>query len=330
MANQHASTGGTPRVILGTMTFGTGVGGRINDLKEIRRILDLFHSHGHIELDTARMYCDGNTEEVLGELQVQTTPPHFSVATKAFPFEPGMHEPERLKAQFRASLKALNTKRVDIFYLHAPDHGIPFSQTLKAVQELYEEGTFGELALSNYAAWEVMQIWWICKSQGYVLPTLYQGMYNAITRAVEPELFPCLRELGIRFYAYNPLCGGLLSGHYKFQDAPKEGRFDPTHTQGERYRQRYWNETYFQAVESIKAACAAHNLTTVEAAHRWLVHHSKLDKSKGDGIIIGASSYDHAKQNLEDCEKGPLPAQVIAAFDDAWAKTKSIAPSYNR
>ncbi|KAJ3032819.1 hypothetical protein HDV00_007042 [Rhizophlyctis rosea] len=264
--------------------------------------------------------------QVLAQLHVQKT---FKLATKAAPYEPGKHKPAELKAQFRASLKALNTNRVDIFYLHMPDHATPYAETLSAVQELYEEGLFGELGLSNYAAWEVMQIWYICKTNGYILPTVYQGMYNAITRDIERELIPCIRELGIRFYAYNPLCGGLLSGHYKFEEVPTEGRFS-SGNQGDMYRARYWNEVYFNAVESIKAACLASNVTVVEAAHRWAVHHSKLDFSKGDAIIIGASSYAHAKTNLEDCEKAALPDSVVKAFDEAWLKTKSVAPTYNR
>ncbi|KAJ3215712.1 hypothetical protein HDU67_010423 [Dinochytrium kinnereticum] len=313
------------------MTFGTGVGGRINDLTIVREILDIFHSRGHIELDTARMYCGGNTEEVLGELQVQKVAPFFHVHTKAYPFQPGDHEPEKLKAMFRASIKALQTPRVEVFYLHAPDHTVPYEKTLAAVQELYEEGLFVELGLSNYAAWEVMQIYWICKSKGWVLPTLYQGMYNAITRDVERELIPCLKALNMRFYAYNPLCGGLLSGFYKFDSDVVAGtRFDPNTTQGDRYRKRYWNQTYFDAVEHIKAVAGKHGISMISAAHRWMFHHSMIDQAKGDGVIVGVSSVAHAKDNLAACEEGPLPEEIVAAFDAACEKTKSIAPTYYR
>jgi aflatoxin B1 aldehyde reductase len=79
-------------------------------------------------------------------------------------------------------------------------------------------GKFKRFALSNYAAWEVMEIYHICKQRGFVLPTVYQGMYNALTRDVERELFPCLRRLGMSFYAYNPLAGGLLTGRYSYDD----------------------------------------------------------------------------------------------------------------
>ncbi|KAJ3132136.1 hypothetical protein HK100_005665 [Physocladia obscura] len=321
-----------PHVILGTMTFGVGVGGRISDLATVQKILNVFKAHGHFELDTARMYCEGNTEETLSKLDVQTAQ-GFAVHTKAYPFTPGDHLPERLTAMFDRSLSALNTKRVEVFYLHAPDHTVPFVDTLVAVNELYKQGRFVEFGLSNYAAWEVMQIDAICVAKGYVRPTIYQGMYNALTRDVEPELLPCLRALGIRFYAYNPLCGGLLSGFHKF-DEDVEGtgaRFDPKTSQGARYRGRYWNNTYFTAVELVKRAIANHDgLTLISASHRWMFHHSKIDQSKGDGVIIGVSSVAHAEQNLTDCEGGPLPADVVSAFDEAYNLTKTLQPNYFR
>lgn len=62
------------------------------------------------------------------------------------------------------------------------------------------------------------QIYYICENRGWVKPTVYQGMYNPVTRAVEAELFPCLRALNISFYAYNPLAGGLLTGRYSYDD----------------------------------------------------------------------------------------------------------------
>ncbi|KAI8809291.1 Aldo/keto reductase [Cladochytrium replicatum] len=313
-----------------TMTFGK-VSARVTDKEEVKKILDVFHSHGGIELDTARMYCAGTTEEVLGEMAVQTTEPFYSIATKAYPFSPGMHRPDKLREQFMASLKALNTQQVDIFYLHAPDGATPFEDTLREVNELYKEGHFKELGLSNYAAWQVMDIYWICKTNGYVLPTLYQGMYNGLTRDVEKELFPCLRKLGLRFYAYNPLAGGLLSGVYRFDSIIDGGaRFDPNTSQGAMYRQRYWDDTYFNAIETLKVACEKDGITLVSAAHRWLIHHSFLDASKGDGIICGASSLKHAHENFGACEEGPLPEGVLAAFDEGWAKTKAIAQNYFR
>jgi aflatoxin B1 aldehyde reductase len=73
---------------------------------------------------------------------------------------------------------------VDIFYLHAPDHSTPFEETLGAVNELHKAGKFVQLGLSNFAAWEVAECWNICKERGWVLPTVYQAMYNAISKSL--------------------------------------------------------------------------------------------------------------------------------------------------
>ncbi|KAI9357303.1 Aldo/keto reductase [Zopfochytrium polystomum] len=322
-----------PHVILGTMTFGTGCknGGRISDNETIREVVDTFKSFGHFELDTARMYCDGNTEEKLGELGYSVSP-DFSIHTKVYPVNLGDHKPEKLKATFKASLAALKTDKVDVFYLHAPDHGTPFEETLAAVQELYEAGHFKELGLSNYAAWEVMKVWKIAEAKGYVKPTLYQGMYNALTRDVERELFPCLRSLNMRFYAYNPLCGGLLTGRHQLAAPPvADGtRFDASTKIGGMYLKRYWNGGYFAAVETVREAAERAGIAMVDVAHRWMFWHSKLDADAGDGVVIGASSVAHARENLESCEEGPLPKEVVEALDAAYEITKGIQAPYFR
>ena len=109
------------------------------------------------------------------------------------------------------SLKALKAEKVDMWYLHAPDRSTDYEVTMKAVNELYNEGYFKRFGLSNYMAWEVAQICEICRREGYVMPSVYQGGYNALRRAVEPELFPCLRKYGTAFYGYNPLAGDNIS-----------------------------------------------------------------------------------------------------------------------
>jgi aflatoxin B1 aldehyde reductase len=78
--------------------------------------------------------------------------------------------------------------------LHAPDRSVPFEKTLQACNELHKEGKFVELGLSNFAAWEVAEVVNIAKERGWVKPTVYQAMYNAITRNIEPELIPCCRK----------------------------------------------------------------------------------------------------------------------------------------
>lgn len=98
-------------------------------------------------------------------------------------------------------------KQVDIYYLHAPDHSIPFEETLDGINKLYQQGSFKRFGLSNFHAEDVHKVYDICEKNGWVKPTAYQGNYNAVARKQETVLFPTLRKLGMCFYAYSPLAG---------------------------------------------------------------------------------------------------------------------------
>jgi aflatoxin B1 aldehyde reductase len=134
----------TPRIILGTMTFGlestdartSAV--RVRGVDAVAPFLTTFNAHGHTEVDTARIYSNGDTETVLSQLPTA----HLKVATKAYAFAPGSHNKENLSSQVRKSLKALNAEKVDILYLHVPDYDTPYEETCKAIDDLYKEGLF--------------------------------------------------------------------------------------------------------------------------------------------------------------------------------------------
>ncbi|KAG6823186.1 hypothetical protein H0H92_011108, partial [Tricholoma furcatifolium] len=177
--------------------------------------------------------------------------------------------------------------------------------------------------------WEVAEIVGICKANGYIQPTAYQGIYNAVHRNVEPELFPCLRKFGISFYEFNPLGGGFFTGRYtSIEEGVEAGsRFDPNAVKGKNYRQRYWNDAHFEALSIIRKAAEAHNLIP-EIALRWISHHSLLKREHGDSVLIGASSLKHIEQNLLDLEKGPLPDDVVKALDEAWVVAKPYSSIY--
>lgn len=105
-------------------------------------------------------------------------------------------------------------------------------------------------------------------------------------------------------------------------------RFDPNTFQGRKYRVNFWNDTIFDALDVIREAAGKYQLTEMECALGWIVHHSHLDSSRGDSVIIGASSLQQLEQNLGDFEKEPLPEDVVEAHDKAWAMTKGIVKNY--
>lgn len=188
-----------PRVILGCMTFGPpgseAQGARITSLSTYNACLAHLSSNGYSELDTARIYIDGAQESFTARTSFRDQA--FSIATKCYPSQPGMHAPARLRASLETSLKELELPCVDIFYLHAPDRSVPFEETLQCCDEMFREGKFVTLGLSNFAAWEVAEVVNIARERGWVQPRVYQAMYNAVTRAIESELVPCCRKYGL-------------------------------------------------------------------------------------------------------------------------------------
>ncbi|WEW56684.1 hypothetical protein PRK78_002132 [Emydomyces testavorans] len=320
-----------PRVILGLLTFGPDVnkGARVTSLDEFKKCLDCMSANNHYEIDTARSYVEGQQEAFTAQAGWKER--GLAVATKWYPSSPGAHKPEIIRQNLEQSLKELQTDCVDIFYLHAPDRSVPFAETLEAVNQLFREGKFVQLGLSNYTAFEVAEIVTMCHERGWVRPTIYQGMYNAITRSIEPELIPCCRRYGMDIVVYNPLAGGLFSGKYKTADIPAEGRYSNVDERlGNLYRNRYFKDATFDALRIIEPVAQKHNLTLIEVALRWIRHHSALNMKSGgnDGIIIGVSSLKQLEENLADIEKGPLPDEVVAALDEAWLVAKPTTANY--
>lgn len=307
-------------LVLGTMTFGESVFG--TDVKDmIRAFLDA----GYTELDTAYVYNDGQSELLIGEVLKEFGADKIKISTKVNPRISGKLDGEAVYKQLNESLERLGIGCVDTFYLHFPDPDTPVDSALEACADLHSQGKFKELGISNFPAWLAADVYHKCKSRDWVLPTVYEGIYNPLTRKAEVELNMALDYFGMRFYAYNPLAGGLLTGRYiSFEDEPTDGRF----THRPNYQKRYWKKSYFESVGLIKDACDKCGISLIDATYRWLAFHSMLNSERGDAIIIGASKLSHLKQNIESVKSGKLPEEVVNAFSAAWEHCRTDSPEY--
>lgn len=306
------------KIILGTMNFGPQL-----DLEASRVMTQSFLKAGYNELDSAYVYNGGDTERYLGDILPNLS--GYYLATKVHPRITGKLDRETILMEFGESLKRMKRDSVDLLYFHFPDGKTPIDEALETVAELYEQGKVMELGLSNYPAWQVVDVWHKCEKYGCPKPTVYQGMYNALCRNVEPELFPAIRSLNMRFYAFNPLAGGMLTGkHLHYEDAPEPGRF----ARLESYRKRYWKQSYFDAVDEIRKACEVEDIPMAEAGYRWLCYHSMMNAEKGDGILLGASRQEQMIQNMRATKMGPLPQKILDSMDAAWEIAKPDSPDY--
>ena len=310
------------KTVLGTMTFADQV-----DAVNAKAMLELCFNSGNTELDTANVYNDGKTESLLGELISSEQRKQYFIASKVHPWNDHGLQPAQVKQQLQESLRRLKTERVDLLYLHSPDLENPVEQTLAACFEAYQKGQFKTFGLSNFAAWQVAEVVELCRKHGWMMPTVYQGMYNALTRDVEKELFACLRHYNICFYAYNPLAGGLLTGKHKTTDkVPDSGRFRESY----QYRGRYWKDDYFEVLQQLITKSAELGVSPVEVAMSWLINHSMMDSSRGDAIILGASRIEQLDENLKAMTATPLDQSILDILDEGWELIKPNCFKYFR
>jgi aryl-alcohol dehydrogenase-like predicted oxidoreductase len=308
------------RICFGTMTFG----GQTSEA-EAARMVDHCLAHGVNFLDTANVYNKGASEEITGRL-LRGRRDKVVLASKVrgrmgdAPDESGLSRRAIARA-IDESLRRLQTDYLDLYYLHQPDYDTPLGETLDAVDRLVRAGKVRYPATSNYAGWQVTQIFWIAEKNGYAPPRVAQPMYNLIARGIEQEYLPMSRELGVSNVVYNPLAGGLLTGKHS-RERPLAGtRFDGN----QMYLDRYWHPAYFDAVEELARIARDAGRSPVSLSLNWLLHHTAAEC-----VILGASRLEHLEANLRACEEGALTADTVAACDRVWANLRGVTPKYNR
>ena len=308
------------RACFGTMTFGSQVAE-----PEARRMIDLCIDRGVTFFDTANVYNQGKSEEILGRA-LGGRRHRMVVATKVrgkmgdAADESGL-APAAIRKALDASLKRLGTDYVDIYYFHQPDYEVPILESLKAMDSLIQAGKVRYAALSNYSAWQVAEIHFLCRREGLAIPFIAQPVYNLLARSIETEFLPMAEHLGVVTAVYNPLAGGLLTGKQS-ADAPLAGsRFDGNTL----YMNRYWYPQIFSAVEELRTIAGATGRSMVSLALNWLLHHTEADC-----VILGASRLEQLEENLAACEDGPLPEEVVIDCDSVWARIRGVAAKYCR
>ncbi len=309
------------KVIFGMMgSYVAGGSKRIATPQQVSDVLSVVKRHNIRELDTARVYNGGRSEELLGECSAGKD---FAISTKVPAFSPGSLSASNIESACNASLKALKQDKIDIYYFHGPDRQTTYEESCQAIDKLYKEGKFERFGVSNLHVDEVRKIHSICKKEGYVLPSVYQGGYNPAGRSVEELLLPTLRELGMVFYAFSPLGGGFFTRPVEeLRNPPKGGRMD----QMKVFKDIYVNDKSLQLLQELTETCQKHGFHVKEATLRWFMHHSALGEE--DGVILGASSQGQAEENLKACEGGKLPEDVVEGFGRLWTEREKGAWGY--
>jgi len=183
---------------------------------------------------------------------------------------------------------------------------------------MVRSGKVRYIGISNYPAWEVCDLQWIAKTNGFIRPVVSQNVYNIITRKLDDEMAWFLKAHKMGLVVYNPLAGGLLTGKHSRNAAAEGTRFA-----GELYRNRYWNDRNFEAIDRLKVIAEDAGMSLIELALRWC-----LSREVVNSMLLGFSKLNHMEQNLLAVEKGALPEDVLAACDGVWNELKGETFEY--
>jgi aryl-alcohol dehydrogenase-like predicted oxidoreductase len=248
-------------------------------------------------VDTADVYNDGRSEEIVGRL-MRGQRDEIVLATKAyFPTskDPNARGSSRyhLVRAVEASLRRLDTDRIDLYYLHRFDDVTDVQETLRALDDLVRAGKILYPACSNFAAWQVAHSLGVARAEGFAPLVAIQPMYNLVKRAVEIEILPMAQSLGIGVIPYGPTGGGLLTGKYGADKKPDSGRI----VDRKMYATRYADPALFAIADRFCALAAelGHAPTTLAVA--WVASHPAVTS-----VLVGGRNLEQLAPSLAAAE----------------------------
>lgn len=292
------------RICLGTNMFGEGY---VDDGRAFS-VIDAALASGINFIDTADMYNDGKSEELVGRA-IKGKRDGLVIGTKGFsPMGPGVNDRglsrKHVIGAVNSSLRRLKTDYIDLYQVHWWDPETPIEETLNTLNDLVRMGKIRYLGCSNFAAWQLAKALWAGDKLGLDKFVSIQLLYNMAQRGIEEEVFPLAEDQGIGVIPYQVLMGGLLTGTYDAaKEPPKDSHMASRHAGGA--KTRFWNERTFKLVDEVKKTAAQLGYEPTQIALAWC-----LSKSPITSVIVGSSKPEQITQNVRSQEIR-LPEEVL-------------------
>lgn len=298
------------RLCLGCMNFG----GRTEEASSIE-IIDRAIEAGINFLDTANVYNDGRSEEIVGEA-IDGRRDELVIATKVYgemadrPNGQGLSRKHILE-QAEASLDRLGTDYIDLYQIHRWDQNTPIKETLEALDYLVNEGKVRYIGASTMAGWQFMKALKTSDELGLERFVCMQPEYSLISRHEEANLLPVCTDQGTGVIPWSPLGGGFLTGKYDRTAAPDDARMadEPPADR--------WDDAAWQVLDRVQELAEKKDATPTEIALAWTLH-----KDVVTAPIIGPRTLDQLEENLGAVEitlTDEEMEQLEAPIDPSWS-----------
>ncbi len=284
------------RLCFGTMSFGGDA-----DAAAAAAMYRACREAGINFFDTANNYNEGRSEEILGSL-MRGEREDLVVATKCFtPVGKDLNarggSRRHVTRAVEASLRRLQTDRVDVLFLHQIDRLTPLEETLRAFEDLVRAGKVVYPGLSNHAAWHTQLALDLQERRGWAPLQIIQPMYNLVKRQAEVEILPMAQANGLGVIPYSPGGGGLLTG--KYMDSAAQGRI----ASNKMYTSRYGEAWMHEVAAEFAAFCRQRGEHPMSVAVAWVGAHPAVTAP-----IIGARNVDQLRASLDSVKIEMTPA----------------------
>jgi aryl-alcohol dehydrogenase-like predicted oxidoreductase len=312
---------GRSGLMVPVLSLGTGTFGGTNEFfqrwgqtqaDEARRMVDLCLDHGLNFFDTADIYSEGASEEILGQA-LKGRRDKALIATKAS-FVTGRGPNDLGSSRFHlvraceASLKRLGTDHIDLYFMHGFDALTPVEETLRALDDLQRSGKIGYIGASNFSGWHLMKALATSEKYGLARYVVYQGYYSLVGRHYEWELMPLGLDQGVALMVWSPLGWGRLTGKIRRGQAPKTGRIAAGGAAG---GPAVEEEYLYRVVDALDQVAKNRGKTVPQVALNWL-----LQRPTVANVVVGARNLEQMEQNL-GAVGWSLSAEEIALLDQA-------------
>jgi aryl-alcohol dehydrogenase (NADP+) len=282
--------------------------------------LDRFIEAGGTLVDTADVYGDGQSEEIIGSWfasRPTEVTERVVLATKGrFPMG---NDPNSLGLSTRhltraldASLSRLGLERVDLYQVHAFDPWTPLEETLRTLDGFIRAGKISYYGLSNFTGWQLTKMVHLANALGLAAPVTLQPQYSLIVREIEWEIVPAVQDAGMGMLPWSPLGGGWLSGKYKRDERPTGAtRLGEDPERGMEAWERRGSERTWNIVDAVQKIAEDRGASMAEVALAWVT-----DRPAVTSTILGARTTEQLETNLRAAELH-LTAEETAALDQA-------------
>jgi aryl-alcohol dehydrogenase-like predicted oxidoreductase len=317
-----------PVLSFGTATFGGGneffKAWGSTQAEEAGRLINLCLDAGVNLFDTANVYSNGLSEEILGQA-LKGLRNQVLISTKATfsmgdgPNDLGSSRFHLLK-QCEDSLKRLNTDHIDIYHMHGFDGNTPVEETLKTLENLVESGKVRYIACSNFSGWHLMKSLSVSERYGWSRYIAHQAYYSLLDREFEWELMPLGIDQRVGTIVWSPLASGRLSGKYRRnQPLPENNRVQ----QGGGHGPALNEERLYTIIDALDEVSAETGKSVSQISLNWL-----LQRPTVSNIVIGARNEEQLKQNLEAAGWN-LTTEQVKKLDEA-SKSEPIYPYWHQ